>query len=145
MIISHSYKFIFIKPWKTAGTSIEAALSQYCSNNDIVTPLNDYWFNRDQSGDWVHKAMNGEGFDQHDGAQTIKDKIPPETWANYFKFSMTRNPWDRALSLFFWKARRFPELRAKKSFYHYLGIPFNELQKTREIFTQYLKTDWSSH
>jgi len=145
MIISHSHKFIFIKPWKTAGTSIEAALSQYCSNNDIVTPLNDYWFNRDESGDWVHKAMNEQGFDQHDDAQTIKNRIPSEIWDNYLKFSMTRNPWDRALSLFSWKARRYSELRAKKSFYHYWGIPYDELQKTKKLFNQYLKTDWPNN
>jgi hypothetical protein len=141
MIISHSHKFIFIKPLKTAGTSIEAALSQYCSNNDIVTSLNDFWFNRDKNGEWVHKAMNDEGFQQHDDAQTIKNRIPPETWDSYLKFSMTRNPWDRALSYFSWKQRRFPELRPKKSFYHYLGIPYNELRKTKEIFSQFLKND----
>ena len=40
MIISHKYKFIFIKTYKTAGTSIEIFLSQYCADNDIVTSIN---------------------------------------------------------------------------------------------------------
>ncbi|MEL6382956.1 MAG: chondroitin 4-O-sulfotransferase, partial [Cyanobacteria bacterium J06626_18] len=30
MIISHEYKFIFLKTRKTAGTSIEIALSKFC-------------------------------------------------------------------------------------------------------------------
>ena len=102
MIISHTHKFIFIKPLKTAGTSVEAALSQFCSNNDIVTSLNDYWFNRDKNGEWVHKSMNEGEFHQHDDAQTIKKRIPSEIWDNYLKFSMTRNPWDRTLSYFSW-------------------------------------------
>ena len=145
MIISHTHKFIFIKPWKTAGTSVEAALSQRCSNNDIVTPLGDYWFNRDENGEWVHRAMNDEGFHQHDDAQTIKNRIPSETWDNYFKFSMTRNPWDRALSFFSWERRRDGEIRSKKRFYHYLGIPYDEFRKTKELFNQYLKTDWPNN
>ena len=68
MIISHSHKYIFIKSLKTAGTSIEAALSQHCGKDDMVTPLGDYWFNRDERGEWIHSSMNAEGFSQHDPA-----------------------------------------------------------------------------
>ncbi len=108
MIISHTHKFIFIKSWKTAGTSIEAALSEYCSGEDIVTPLGDYDFNRSGEGEWIHKSLNAGDFKQHDYAQTIKDKLPPEIWQTYFKFSIARNPWDRAVSFFFWEKRRDP-------------------------------------
>ena len=68
MIISHTHKYIFIKSLKTAGTSVEAALSKHCGENDMVTPLGDYWFNRDEKGAWIHSAMNAEGFSQHDPA-----------------------------------------------------------------------------
>ncbi len=39
MIISHKYKFIFLKTKKTAGTSIEISLSRYCGDKDIITPI----------------------------------------------------------------------------------------------------------
>lgn len=36
MIISHAHRFIFIKTEKTAGTSLEIALSRYCGSDDIT-------------------------------------------------------------------------------------------------------------
>ena len=40
MLISHKYKFIFIKTFKVSGTSMEIALSRYLNDNDVITPLN---------------------------------------------------------------------------------------------------------
>ncbi len=39
MIISYLRSFVFIKTKKTAGSSIEAALSVYAGSDDVVTPL----------------------------------------------------------------------------------------------------------
>jgi hypothetical protein len=39
MILSHEHKFIFLRTKKTAGTSIELALSELCGPDDIITPL----------------------------------------------------------------------------------------------------------
>ena len=39
MIISHKYKFIFLKTTKTAGTSVEISLSRFCGDDDIITPI----------------------------------------------------------------------------------------------------------
>lgn len=39
MIVSHRYRFIFLKTRKTAGTSIEVALSRLMGEADIITPI----------------------------------------------------------------------------------------------------------
>ncbi len=39
MIVSHKHKFIFLKTNKTAGTSIEIALSKFCGEDDIITRI----------------------------------------------------------------------------------------------------------
>jgi len=145
VIISHTHKYIFIKSLKTAGTSIEAALSQYCGENDMVTPLGDYWFNRDERGAWIHSSMNAEGFSQHDPAAEVKRKVPAEIWNEYFKFSIIRNPWDRVVSLFAWEARNQPALKPAKRFYHRLGVPFNEFDETKKLFREFVMGEWTTN
>ena len=145
MIISHSHKYIFIKSEKTAGTSVEAALSKHCGAIDTVTPLGDYWFNRDEKGEWIHSSMNAEGFFQHDPAAEITRKVSPEIWNGYFKFSIARNPWDRVVSLFSWEARNKPELKPQKNFFHKLGVPFDEFGATTERFREFVNGDWKTN
>jgi len=41
MIISHRHRFIFIKLRKTAGTSMEIALSGICGDQDVITPISE--------------------------------------------------------------------------------------------------------
>jgi hypothetical protein len=139
MIICHSHRFIFVKSLKTAGTSLEAALSNSCSGDDIVTPLGDYEFNRDETGAWVHKAMNPGHYEQHDDAKTIRDSLPPAVWDGYFKFSITRNPWDRALSYFFWDRRQDTTLTPPKRLYHNLGVPYDDFTPIKEKFAEFVR------
>jgi hypothetical protein len=146
VIISHTHKYIFIKSLKTGGTSVEAALSKHCSENDVVTPLGDYWFNRDDKGAWIHSSMNSEGFSQHDPAAEVKRKVPAEIWDGYFKFSITRNPWDRVVSHFAWEARNRQELKPAARWYHRLGIRFSQFRETRQLFRQFVAgNDWTTN
>ena len=145
MIISHSHRFIFIKSRKTAGTSVEVALSQHCSRADVVTHLEDHWFNRDQRGEWLHSSMNADGFFQHDPAAEVKRKVTPEIWKGYFKFSITRNPWDRVVSDFSWQARKKPELRQAERWYHHMGVPFDEFRETAKLFRRFVEGDWTTN
>lgn len=153
MIISHTHKFIFIKSFKTAGTSIESTISNYCSGNDIVTPINDYRHNRNEKGEFIHKAMNAEefielGLDnlQHVEALVIKKMVTPEVWDSYFKFSISRNPWDMAVSYFHWEKRQDPAIQPRKRFYHYIGFPFSEIAQIRALFSDFIhNSNWPNN
>lgn len=145
MILSHSHQFIFIKSRKTAGTSVEAALSTHCSGADVVTPLGDYSVNRAANGQWVHQSMNAGPFQQHDVAGTIRDRVDQKVWDTYFKFSITRNPWDRVVSLFTWRTRNNPAFKPQKRFYHHLGLPFDEFRENRKLFARFVRGDWDTN
>lgn len=139
MIISHTHKFIFVKSLKTAGTSIEAALSNQCGGDDVVTPLGNYEFNRDETGAWVHKAMNPGRYEQHDTAATIRASLSADRWNSYFKFSIARNPWDRALSYFFWDRRQDKTLKPEKKLIHALGVPFDDFTPVKAKFAEFVR------
>ena len=121
MIISHKYKFIFIKTKRTAGTSIEIALSRLCGDKDIITPVGPADEKiRKSLGirgpqhylvaiasykliDWIKYAFgNKKKFNAHMSAERIRNIVGKEIWDNYYKFCFVRNPWDRVISLYYY-------------------------------------------
>jgi hypothetical protein len=116
LILSHRYKFIFIKTRKTAGTSIEVFLSQCCGEDDVVTPILPYvepHKARNYKGIWNPEIVEKRGhrirsplvnflrrneFYNHMDARAIRSRISREIWNGYFKFCVERNPWDKTLS-----------------------------------------------
>jgi hypothetical protein len=99
MIISHKYKFIFVKTYKTAGTSLEVALSDVCDDGDIFTQI----FPPVSS----HKPRNCEGFYNHISAKEIRAAVSSDIWSNYYKFCVERNPWDKVLSFYWMEKARY--------------------------------------
>jgi hypothetical protein len=139
MLISHEYQFIFVKTRKTAGTSVEIALSRYLGPADVITPISP----RDEvvRAAWgiqprnylvakhrpyvgtpdepiVAAALNQveveRAFYNHCPAAEIRQKVGEGIWDRYVKFCFERNPWDRVLSEYFYvqkhQAERFGQM-----------------------------------
>jgi hypothetical protein len=129
MLVSHKHRFIFVKTRKTAGTSVEIALSPHLGPDDIVTPL------RFDGEEDLRREAGGSGpqntriplrrwrtyecylrvrtgkveFYDHMPAKRINRLLPRE-WKDYYSFAVERNPYDISISAYYF-ARRSARFR----------------------------------
>jgi hypothetical protein len=125
MIISHKHKFIFLKTTKTGGTSIEIALSQHCGPKDVLTPISpedevirrELGFRGPQNyfvplakyrlNDWVRLFVRQRRrkLHNHDPACVVQSYAGKNVWKDYFVFCFERDPYDKAISRYYWSTR----------------------------------------
>ncbi len=152
MIISHIHHFIFIKTNKTAGTSVEVALSSICGEEDVITPFRSeneqFRAGRGPQNYRIEHALKPRrpfwrkllgrpqrywhpsvGFYEHIPAWRIRDYVGEDVWRSYTKFAFDRNPWERQVSWYLYKTqskRRRPSFeRFMRS--HYANVGNHEL------------------
>ena len=128
MIVSHKHRFIYIKTYKTASTSIEACLSSICGEDDIITPASEPLMKHREgrpAQNWrldhplvpkrplIKRLLRrpernyhpSVGYYEHMPAWRIRAYIGEEIWARYYKFTFERNPWDRQVSWYHYKTK----------------------------------------
>jgi len=133
VIVSYSKRFIFIKTAKTAGTSLIVYLANQCHDGDLITYLKDSeielgkslgyqlphgYLTKIQSARlalWKLKAKMSKGYlnpavpqykvrknlDAYSARMFVGDFV----WNSYYKFCFERNPYEKALSLYFYHTR----------------------------------------
>jgi hypothetical protein len=107
MLVSHRFKFIFVKTSKTAGTSVENYLEKFCMPGGE-------WIKHDtpsrrpvyetESGIIGHRGGREDmsiKWYEHQTASDIRQQIGEDIWNSYTKIGTIRNPYDQAVSMFF--------------------------------------------
>ena len=108
MIASHAHRFVFVKTRKTAGTSIEIALSRHCGPADVITPISpeDEELRRSVGGRGPQHHRGEPPAYNHMGARRVIELIGRQTWDDYFTFAVERNPFDVVASSWRYSTRR---------------------------------------
>lgn len=107
MLVSHRYRFIFLKTRKTAGSSVELAFEPYARPEGWTPPEGDLTFATEEMvseagiiGARSPEPKQGATFIDHMPARKLRKQLPADVWKNYFRFCTVRNPWDKTVSFF---------------------------------------------
>lgn len=111
VIVSHEHRFVFMKTRKTAGTSVEIALSRVCGDEDVITPVT-------PDDELLRRAGGGRGPQNYESPPNLERKafnhmpvsmvrkmLGRQRFESYFSFAIERNPWDAVVSLYHWRYR----------------------------------------
>ena len=130
MILSHDWRFVFLKTRKTAGTSVEIALSRICGPLDVITSISpiDQALRYRDSGVLPRNYLLGgmpapppsaipeqhfmqnmkiyqphAQFLNHLTASEVRALVGKRVWKSYFRFTIERDPFQRLESQYFWR------------------------------------------
>ncbi|KIC19306.1 hypothetical protein [Leisingera sp. ANG-DT] len=114
MIICHPLKLIFIKTKKVGGTSFEIALSSFCDDTSVITPVSPEdeetraglgypGAQNHQRQTWPDGTETEGDFYNHIPAAEAKALIPQDIWDSYTKVTIWRDPYDAVISRYYWE------------------------------------------
>jgi hypothetical protein len=125
VILSHKFKFIFLKTFKTASTSVEIALSEFVGKRGVITAIDqrdeavraELGFRGPQNEqipllcytrrNWTERLRDNKRalYYNHMPAHEIRATVGRRVWRNYYRFCVERNPWDKVVSFYYWKTQ----------------------------------------
>lgn len=141
MIVNKKFKIIFVKTKKTAGTSFEIALSKFCGADDVITPISPkdehlrgaLGFRSAQNYKnhfWREFGLKVKGeYFNHMPITLIKKTLPDEVFNNYKKITIYRNPFDYAVSRYYWEGG----IRTGLNFFEYIQSKTDHLMENSNI------------
>lgn len=107
MLVSHSKKFIFLKTVKTGGTSVEGALEKYCLPPGTPSPcharpetVSEYGI----VGARQEYLKSYKTYYSHIPASELRPLVGEQVWNSYYKFTIVRHPYEKAISSFFFSS-----------------------------------------
>lgn len=114
VIVSHKYKFIYIKNVKVASSSVESFFGSFCTNPEntysyedaIKQSIDDYGI----IGSRLGSVKKEDVWKNHIPAAEIKKQLGNDKFDKYFKFAVIRNPYDVIVSSYYWEK---PSLKFK--------------------------------
>ncbi|MGM0740329.1 MAG: sulfotransferase domain-containing protein [Pseudomonadota bacterium] len=145
MMISHSRKFVFVKTKKTAGTSIECALAPYLEPGDLTSPLVEHApGTRRYSKEFVRILRERDASlrarNPHLPYSVVADHFARET-KGYYRFCVERNPWDKAISAFFFWISRHGHDSSKTEEENFLAFAESERLGFFSDYDLYMRKD----
>lgn len=136
MLLSHKHRFIFLKTYKTGGTSIEILLSRFMGEHDVITPatLDDEvirfrygayprnWQRMEPAAEalaslpdiqtdeqaeaFLRHTQTVNHFTEHMQAKEVRERIPEIIWDNYLKITAERHPYEKVVSMAYYRSYR---------------------------------------
>ena len=158
MILSHDWRFLFLKTRKTASTSVEIALSSICGPLDVITPIvpEDEAVRFESTGRTAQNHLLGhrpppapgtrpaDHFQQpsppyrlhtklvhHLRATQVRSVVGERIWNGYFRFTIERDPFGRLESHYFWGTQR---AKVPVSFSQWLRSDLPRNTRNRDIY-----------
>lgn len=145
MIYCSALNIVFLKTKKVGGTSFEIAMSKYCSEKDIVTPITPEdeevrdklgyqnpvnYLTEQRCNELISQNVTGN-FRNHMTSKEVYKNLGKDIFDKCTKISIHRDPLDFLVSLYFFQ-KRLPEFK-DVSFSDWLPDNYRAAQGNYEI------------